>query len=579
MPAAIHGSRTLLVTTSLLGLVSCTGFQAANPPQSNNQILFIVNGAVSSQSASKLQVTPLPIPHIPPGADQPQPFVPPAGQRQLRAIQPFSGLRQGSAALPDGQVALADVKSAPYQSGGRLTFRFPSDAPGYGHACTAQFIGSQGVLLTAAHCVWDQPTRAWGSNFLFDLQYNQGSYTQEFDWSCAAIVSGWTNGLYPYDYAFIKVRTAAPTGLGLEINTGFAHVDAIGYPVNYYSGLQMVHVTGNKDSNNPSAMPNLMSHGASGGAWILSDNSAASVNSFKYDGDDATMHGPVLTSTTKTLFDFVAGGCKPPVPTLGSSDVSRSLASARDDDLGLDVGGGDVSSSLGAGQKPADDKGLLWALTRNALLRPEDLQPRIIWDLESLYYPMARRLFPEVAPAEGGIIMAAAGQVPNATDLSSCESACSSGSPYCISGTLPRAVASPISTLVSMLEQGSMATLPKTQLQSMFQVQDDPCGRGDTAFLSDSFENSGGACKLRSYLNQIDLGVEVNVPERIQGRVARSPGSLAVSFPDMAAAPLVHFSDKNFDADWHGAIRTIGAHGGHLTFGVGDHSCIQARLQ
>ncbi|MER8475710.1 trypsin-like serine protease [Mesorhizobium sp. M1163] len=244
----------------------------------------------------------------------------------------------------DGQVELADLTKSPYKAAGRLDFNFPSDLPGWGHLCTAQFIGSSGVILTAAHCVWDQATRAWGTNFQFLLRYNQGVATT-FDWQCAAIVSGWPNGAYAYDFAFIKVRGVPEQGIGMEINVGATHVDAMGYPSNYGSNRRLYHVSGNKDGGNPTRMPNLLSHGASGGAWVSDSLTVVSLNSFKYTDDESTMYGPALSKAALHTYEFVARGCRDQISGLGSStSVDQSGVDTSKADTIVTLSNRDLSS-------------------------------------------------------------------------------------------------------------------------------------------------------------------------------------------------------------------------------------------
>jgi hypothetical protein len=139
---------------------------------------------------------------------------------------------------------------------------------------------------------------------VFNLQYANGTSAGTYGWQCAAIVSGWTQGYYAYDFALIKLRGTPPAGQGMEINVGTAHVDEIGYPSNYYSGQVMVHQTNTKNDRDPSALPSTMGGGSSGGGWFIPGGtgfSAVSVNSFKYNNDNNTMYGPELSQTTLSV--------------------------------------------------------------------------------------------------------------------------------------------------------------------------------------------------------------------------------------------------------------------------------------
>ncbi|WP_456624436.1 trypsin-like serine peptidase, partial [Bradyrhizobium sp. P5_C12] len=279
-------------------LVGCGGgFHAADPSQSNEDIMYVVNSS-SLAFAENLRLTPLPLPTIPPGTAGPNPIQPGLQPLEVVPSTPVSpkGLAPGQVP-PDGQPQPADVAVSPYSKVGRITFRFPTDAPGWGHLCTAQFIGDLGVVLTAAHCVWDQQNKVWGGNYSFQLAYQTGGPTQSFNWECAAIMSGWANGKYAYDYAVLKIRGVPPNGgLGMKINVGATHLDAIGYPDNYGGNEVMYHVYGNKDGSNPTSMLNPLGHGASGGAWVEgtapeNETNVVSLNSFKYNNDSTRMYG------------------------------------------------------------------------------------------------------------------------------------------------------------------------------------------------------------------------------------------------------------------------------------------------
>ncbi|WP_168880238.1 trypsin-like serine peptidase [Rhizobium sp. P28RR-XV] len=338
---------TVRLATVILAILlpGCGGFESYKYSGSNDDILFIVNTAPPFTAARYTQVTPLNLPHIPPGSPAGNQRPLPKGLTPEIVVPPFHLEPLVKPKAADGQVEVADLTKTPYKAAGRLDFNFPSDAPGWGHLCTGQFIGSAGVILTAAHCVWDQPTRAWGTNFQFLLRYDHGPVAQTFDWQCAAIVSGWPNGSYAYDFAFIKVRGVPEQGIGMEINVGATHVDAMGYPSNYESNERLYHVSGYKDGGNPARMPNPLSHGASGGAWVSDNLTAVSVNSFKYTDDESRMYGPALSKTTLHTYEFVARGCRDQVSGLGSStSIDQSGVDSSKADTVVTLSNRDLSS-------------------------------------------------------------------------------------------------------------------------------------------------------------------------------------------------------------------------------------------
>src|SRR5690606_16191658 len=98
-------------------------------------------------------------------------------------------LEAQSQPLAMGVVELADINVPPYDRVGRLEMRFPSYPVGSYSTCTAQLIGNSGLVLTAAHCIYNLDRREWAHSVAFRLRYNQGSHAQRFDWECMAMVS------------------------------------------------------------------------------------------------------------------------------------------------------------------------------------------------------------------------------------------------------------------------------------------------------------------------------------------------------------------------------------------------------
>ncbi|MCV2449448.1 trypsin-like serine peptidase [Paracoccus sp. DMF] len=292
------------------------GFEAIKPTGSNEDLVYRFNHDILPASVP-FNFAPREMPSLPPGSQQSEPLAP--SQTPQRTVDPEESTSV-IVPLKDGDVMLADISASPYNRIGRLEMRHPSDAPGWGTTCTAQLIGPHGVLLTAAHCIFDKEKREWPVYLRFKLQYDQGSFAQEFDWECAAMVSGWPNGDYRYDYALLKLRGAPPGGLGMTINVTDNRVDAVGYPSKYYNAQRLVHVFGVRDTENPSGMLNDMGKGSSGGARILHfdfPTDVVSVNSFHYTNDPSRSYGPVLNNTTMKVYDFVARSCRDSVPAGG----------------------------------------------------------------------------------------------------------------------------------------------------------------------------------------------------------------------------------------------------------------------
>lgn len=248
-------------------------------------------------------------------------YFPPKDQ-EAKVIEPFAGDNANASdaeLTADGTVTQADVSTRPFWNGGKLFFTTPDgDA-----SCTAQFVGSNRVLMTAAHCVMDATTGKWYTNFNFKRAYNNGG-GQSVGWECMSVKSAWhdnNQANYPYDYAFIYTDTNSGAGwLGFRTGIPYSNWTSIGYPINFYCGKRMGRVSGSKGSTGTGVVQmnnNPMYKGASGGAWIgdlntpsSSGNYAIGLNSYA-TSDVTSLWGPIFDSVTYGLLKKVEGkGCK-----------------------------------------------------------------------------------------------------------------------------------------------------------------------------------------------------------------------------------------------------------------------------
>ena len=218
-----------------------------------------------------------------------------------------------------GTAERADIAVRPFSDGGKLFF---TDSEGRDKWGSAQFVGSRRVLMTAAHCLHDPDTRQWNDNFVFVRGYNNGQ-GQIVGWSSVSIYREWYSGGSPdprYDYGFIYTSSQSERGyMGMKTNIPYDVWTSIGYPGNFGQGEYMYKVVGDKDTvqngivqmkNNP------FGPGASGGAWIgdvtsgHGGNFAVGLNSFIQESNPGSMYGPLFTSDTADLFEYVKlGGC------------------------------------------------------------------------------------------------------------------------------------------------------------------------------------------------------------------------------------------------------------------------------
>ncbi|NQZ06033.1 MAG: hypothetical protein HRT35_02635 [Algicola sp.] len=240
----------------------------------------------------------------------------------------------------------ADVENFPFSTGGRLAY---IDSNGVDSYCSAQFVGSSRVIMTAAHCMQDRVTGMFYRNFNFRRAYNNGG-GQSVGLICGAVYSDWKTGSedkdnWKRDYGFFYTSSESEGGwLGLKKNENYSNWTAIGYPVAYgtsqytpkdkepnltvndmfkmhnsavvRTGRYMIRVDGglvDKTHGIVTMNNNPMRSGSSGGAWIAdltdyqgSGNYAIGLNSYHMRDKYTYEFGPEFDDLTLSLFEFVS---------------------------------------------------------------------------------------------------------------------------------------------------------------------------------------------------------------------------------------------------------------------------------
>jgi hypothetical protein len=225
------------------------------------------------------------------------------------------------------------------------------------------------VVLTAGHCIWDQSTRAFVTNFLFIPAYDTNptstcSATAYGCWTATALVvhNGWSSETtlnsrsLQYDWGFVAVNNgglnnasqldATVGSFPLDINglSNGAQTFSFGYPAGApYGGADLIYCSQNvgQDAN----MANLtwalssctMTGGSSGGPWMASfatdRGSLVSVNSYGYTGL-VGMYGPKFNANTTATFNSamtasgntVVGGVTPPAAPVAAVTITGTAA-------------------------------------------------------------------------------------------------------------------------------------------------------------------------------------------------------------------------------------------------------------
>lgn len=207
----------------------------------------------------------------------------------------------------------------PFRNSGKLVFRTPSGEISW---CSAEFVGSDRVLMTAAHCVYDFAEGGPNSDFTFLQAYRDGGYSDRFGVECLAMPDMDELDI-AIDYAFLRTDAPSPTGfLPLLTDAVFGTAVATGYPINYWSGERLHADRGvvlSEDLAGIVVMDNiLLSNGSSGGAWLIHVTESASrrgnyvVGLNSYTMRVTFMASPDFNVKTELLLNHVRdGSCLP----------------------------------------------------------------------------------------------------------------------------------------------------------------------------------------------------------------------------------------------------------------------------
>ncbi len=196
------------------------------------------------------------------------------------------------------------------------------------------------IVLTAGHCVFDNVTAQFVTNFIYVPNYDElpGERCSGTLYGCWAAVSlvahigftsqiAFTTSATQHDWGFAVLKTGGKNAslvelLGaydLEVSglTKGAAASAFGYPASTpYSGADLVYCMNpvNEDSRTSNTTWGLscnMTGGASGGPWLsafslLTPNTSgklSSVNSYKYGNQKNMMYGPKFNAKTIDTFN------------------------------------------------------------------------------------------------------------------------------------------------------------------------------------------------------------------------------------------------------------------------------------
>lgn len=215
------------------------------------------------------------------------------------------------------------------------------------YVCSASVVDDtvtgRSLVLTAAHCAYDETAGAFATNWMFVPDYDSapaplttsGSFCASTTlgcWTASALVvhngyataGGFNDQAVVHDFAFAVVNGGGKSGTAqLDATVGghpirFSSVSGgadtylFGYPASgKYKGKDLVYCRGplGFDPYTANATYRVgcnMTGGSSGGPWFTpfagGSGTLISVNSYGYSGITA-MHGPKLDANTAALFD------------------------------------------------------------------------------------------------------------------------------------------------------------------------------------------------------------------------------------------------------------------------------------
>lgn len=199
------------------------------------------------------------------------------------------------------------------------------------------------IVLTAGHCVYDNASQAYVTNWIFIPSYDvnrvsiSGCSTSNGCWPAVQVYAhsgftsqtGFTTQATLYDWGFAKI-TAKKNGVlpdGGSTSDGSnsfpiefsslplsSSVSSFGYPAaGKYKGTDLVYSSGpisfdSGTSNQTYSLVSDMTGGCSGGPWLSSmsttspySGTLSSVNSYKY-GTTAFIYGPKFNSDTQATY-------------------------------------------------------------------------------------------------------------------------------------------------------------------------------------------------------------------------------------------------------------------------------------
>jgi len=216
----------------------------------------------------------------------------------------------------------------PLSATGKVFFTMGSGT----YVCSGSIVNDsksdRSIVLTAGHCVFDNATGNFATNFIYYPAFDTTPVTDCTISRCLVATSlvahngftsqsSFTTQATQYDWGFASIPESNINGYAFNSTpfTNSATSYAFGYPAGTpYGGKDLVYCAGpiSPDTNNGGLTWGLgcnMTGGSSGGPWFAAfnstnfDGSASSVNSYKYTNNSTKMYGPKFNSNTLSTFN------------------------------------------------------------------------------------------------------------------------------------------------------------------------------------------------------------------------------------------------------------------------------------
>ena len=260
------------------------------------------------------------------------------------SVVPASAISPNATAICSSATAISNATGiswndcgAALEATGKVFFNIGLSRYVCSGAVVTESDSNRSVVLTAGHCIWDNASQAFVTNWLFIPEYDTVptstcASTQRGCWTATALVAhsgftsqrSFTTQATQYDWGFAVVGNGGNSGTQLDATVGSFPISfdgftngsqayAFGYPAAApYNGSDLTYCSGalSQDPNSGNttwAQPSCaMTGGSSGGPWMSSfatdRGSLSSLNSYGYT-NSVGMYGPKFNSNTVDTFN------------------------------------------------------------------------------------------------------------------------------------------------------------------------------------------------------------------------------------------------------------------------------------